>query len=62
MIGQVLKIPDNGFSNYTTYKVVSGDTLYSIALRYNTTIDAIKTLNNLQSNILSIGQILKIPN
>ena len=61
-IGQVLQIPtSSGETNYTTYTVVSGDTLYSIAKRYNTTIDAIKNLNNLTSNTLSIGQVLKIP-
>jgi LysM repeat protein len=62
-IGQVLKIPSstNTSSNYITYKVVSGDSLYSISKKYNTTVDNIKSLNNLTSNNLSIGQILKIP-
>ena len=62
-IGQILKIPnDTNTSSTKTYKVVSGDNLYSIAKKYNTTVDKIKSLNNLQSNILSIGQVLKIPN
>lgn len=61
-IGQVLKIPtvletETGI----TYTVKSGDSLYSIAREYNTTVDAIKSLNNLSSNLLSIGQVLKIP-
>lgn len=61
-IGQVLQIPtSSGETNYTTYTVVKGDTLYSIAKRYNTTVDTIKNLNNLTSNTLSIGQVLKIP-
>ena len=64
-IGQTLKIPTNATSedtsNYKTYTVVSGDSLYSIAKKYNTTVDAIKDLNNLSSNLLSIGQTLKIP-
>ncbi len=59
-IGQILKIPDYS-SNYITYKVVSGDTLYSIAKKYNTSVSKIKDLNNLTGDILSIGQILKIP-
>jgi len=65
-IGQILKIPssstdiDNN-SPTTTYTVQSGDSLYSIARRFNTTVDNIKSLNNLSSNTLSIGQILKIP-
>ena len=43
------------------YTVQSGDTLYSIARRFNTTVDEIKRLNNLTSDILSIGQQLIIP-
>ena len=64
-IGQVLKIPtnnDNNYSdNYFNYTVISGDTLYSLARRYNTTVSEIKKLNNLTSDILRIGQVLKIP-
>ena len=64
-IGQVLKIPSSSESSNTgttnTYVVKSGDSLYSIARKYNTTVDEIKRLNNLTSNVLSIGQVLKIP-
>ncbi len=60
-VGQVLKIPTNAGTNYITYTVKSGDTLYAIANRYNVSIDEIKSFNNLTSNILSIGQILRIP-
>ncbi len=62
-IGQVLKIPTSATTqpSINTYTVVSGDTLYSIARKFNTTIDAIKSLNNLTSNTLIIGQILRIP-
>ena len=64
-IGQELKIPANSNqtpSNYKTYTVVSGDSLYRIANKFNTTVKEIKDLNNLTSNTLSIGQTLKIPN
>lgn len=44
-----------------TYIVKAGDSLYAIAQKYNTTVDELKVLNNLTSNILQIGQILKIP-
>lgn len=47
--------------NYIKYTVKRGDSLYSIAKTYNTTVDAIKSLNNLTNTNLSIGQILKIP-
>lgn len=62
-IGQSLLIKKNPKenTNVTTYTVKSGDTLYSIAKKYNTTVNAITTLNNLSSNSLSIGQTLKIP-
>lgn len=44
----------------TTYTVKKGDSLYSIAKAYNTTVDALKLKNNLATNTLSIGQVLKI--
>lgn len=43
------------------YIVKAGDSLYSIASRYNTTVSEIKRLNNLKSDELSIGQRLKLP-
>lgn len=68
-IGQKLKIPATSTitptkpstpSTTTTYTVKSGDNLYAIARRFNTTVDAIKRKNNLKTNNLSIGQKLII--
>ena len=42
--------------------VKKGDTLYSIGKKYNISIDELKRINNLISNSLSIGQILKLKN
>lgn len=42
------------------YVVKKGDSLWSIAKRYNMTVDELKSINNLKSNLLSIGQRLKI--
>ena len=63
-IGQVLIIPSNASVPTTpsqTYTVKSGDTLYKIANSFGITVDALKSFNNLTSNNLSIGQLLKIP-
>ena len=63
-IGQTLIIPSTNVIEpiqTTTYEVKRGDTLYNIAKNFNTTVSEIKTLNNLTSNILSIGQQLILP-
>lgn len=64
-LNQVLKIPNGSTpqvpTESNTYTVKSGDTLYAIAKKYNTSVDAIKKLNNMTSNSLSINQVLKIP-
>ena len=43
------------------YVVVKGDNLYTIANKYGVSVNDIKSLNNLKSNTLQIGQVLKIP-
>ena len=60
-VGQVLKIPASQSGGYTEYTVRSGDTLWLISRRFDTTVDAIKSLNGLTSDMLSIGQVLRIP-
>lgn len=59
-IGQIIKIPVSN-DEYIIYAVKKGDSLYQIAKLYNTTINEIKSLNNLTSNLLNVGQELKIP-
>ena len=66
-IGQQLLVPigsdviDTNITNYVDYRIVSGDTLYSIANRYGVSVDELKSLNNLSNNSLSIGQVIKVP-
>ncbi len=45
----------------TEYKVGQKETLYAISKRFNTTVYQIKTMNNLSSDSLKEGQVLKIP-
>ena len=63
-IGMILKIPlySNKQNEETNvYVVKSGDSLWSIARMFNTTVDEIKSLNSLKSNVLRIGQRLVVP-
>ncbi|WP_194841367.1 LysM peptidoglycan-binding domain-containing protein [Salinibacillus xinjiangensis] len=48
-------------NNQITYTVSSGDTLYSIAQKFNVKIDLIKSLNNLPGNTIKVGEGLIIP-
>lgn len=54
-------IPPDNNPGSIEYVVRSGDTLWLLAGRYGTTVDAIKRLNGLSSDMLSIGQVLRIP-
>lgn len=63
-VGTVLKIPSKSGvnpNNMFMYTVQKGDSLYSIARKYNTTVQDIINLNYLKSNNLSIGQVIRIP-
>lgn len=59
-IGQQILIPKQKEVE-GTYTVKSGDSLYSIARKYNVTVTELMSLNNLKTSILSIGQVLQIP-
>lgn len=64
MPGQILRVPISdqaGAGNTTTYIVKKGDSLWLIAKRYNTTIDAIRKSNNLINDLIHVAQVLKIP-
>lgn len=43
-----------------SYKIKKGDTLYSIAQKYHTSVDALKKLNGLRSNTIYVGSTLFI--
>lgn len=43
-----------------SHRVTEGDTLYSLSKRYQTTVEDIRRLNDLEDNTISLGQILII--
>ena len=67
-VSEYLNIPYNQNTNPIipstdgTYKVLSGDTLWSIAKKFDTTVNEIKRLNNLSNNLLKVGTNLIVPN
>ncbi|WP_081799406.1 LysM peptidoglycan-binding domain-containing protein [Neobacillus jeddahensis] len=75
IVGQKLRIPREPVVNpvtttpppvvtttaTSTYTVVGGDSLSVIAKKLNTTVDAIRTLNQLTTDTIFIGQVLKVP-
>ena len=64
-IGQTLKVKkeqiDDNEQSINTYTVQKGDSLYAIAKMYDTSVEELKEINNLSTNVLQIGQVLKIP-
>jgi membrane-bound lytic murein transglycosylase D len=54
--------PESSSERYVTYRVKSGDSLYSISRKYpGVSADALQKVNNLSSSNIRPGQILKIP-
>ena len=46
---------------YISYTVSPGDTLFSLALRFGATVEAIMRANDLSQDIIFVGQVLRIP-
>lgn len=62
-VGQELSlIAPHTHTTFGSYTVKSGDTLYSIAKAHNTTVLDIKSINQLKTDIITVGQVLKVPN
>ncbi|MBI3912784.1 MAG: LysM peptidoglycan-binding domain-containing protein [Chloroflexi bacterium] len=66
LLGAILLAPTRASAappqdNPTTYIVQAGDTLFGIASRYQTTVAALKKLNNLTSDTILVGQKLLVP-
>ena len=68
IVGQKIAIPHKNQAwsgnqenlDNRNYRVVKGDTLYSISKRTGVSIDSIKRMNNLKSDLIMIGQVLTL--
>ncbi|GAB5564027.1 MAG: hypothetical protein Wins2KO_10900 [Winogradskyella sp.] len=60
-IGQTLKVQFvNRNENSNDWLVKKGDTLYSISKKNGLTVEALKSLNGLKSNLIKVGQVLRL--
>ncbi len=59
--GEVLIVPITTIKDNDKYKVKKGDTLWNISKKNNISVNELKSANNLDSNLLKIGQELIIP-
>ena len=69
-IGQILDVTKDfkedtievsqNYTNLGSYKVLKGETLYAISRKFGLTVKEIKKINQLQSDNLSVGQVLKV--
>ncbi|PEG70283.1 N-acetylmuramoyl-L-alanine amidase [Ligilactobacillus aviarius] len=50
----------NGNQIPDTYTVKAGDSLWGISQTYGTTVNDLKQINNLSSNVIYVGQVLKL--
>jgi len=53
--------PNAAKPNVRQHKVRNGDTLFSLARQYSTSVDALRALNNLKGNNLKVGSTLRVP-
>lgn len=51
-------VPGGAIAAYT---IQSGDTLFSVALQFDTDVETLRSLNNLSDDLLQVGQVLQVP-
>ncbi|MCF6410077.1 C40 family peptidase [Pseudalkalibacillus salsuginis] len=57
---ETTKSTSSSSSDTSVYTVKSGDTLWGISSKYNTSVSKLKELNNISSHIIYVGQKLKV--
>jgi len=62
MIGQQLQIPVSNNEPNRTYIVKLNDSLWKIANQFGVSVQDLINLNHLTSDVLQVGQVLRIPN
>ncbi len=58
---QLAELPDKQMVTWVRHRIRRGDTLSTIAVKYNTSIRTIKRVNRLRGNMLRVGRSLTIP-
>ena len=58
---QLAKVDRKERLNWVRHKVKSGDSLLKLAKEYHTTVDVIKSINDMQDNMIRIGDHLMVP-
>ncbi len=64
--GEMLDIPESPFENvnqinWISHVVVSGDSLWKLATKYDTEVNIIKEINYIDKDLLSLNDVLLIP-
>ena len=60
IVSELAALPPEQWAQLREYQVKSGDTLGAIALRFDTSVGELKSLNGLNSNLIRIGQVLRV--
>jgi len=61
MVNEVVKEDEKGHAKFSTIKVKKGDTLINLSKKYGVSVKSIKDINKMTSDVLILGQNLKIP-
>jgi len=57
----LLDLPSNKRVSWERYKIVTGDNLLRLAKRYHVSVDLLRTINNIDGNMIWAGKTLMIP-